>query len=57
MMLAAKGFLMLFWTRTIRRPFAVSGIRCLHPQVKQRVPFVRGCVPDDTDSSHDKNRV
>jgi len=39
------------------RPFAVSGIRCLHPQAKQWVPFVRGCVPIDADSSHDKNRV
>ncbi|KXU38356.1 hypothetical protein AXE65_01980 [Ventosimonas gracilis] len=57
MRLAAKGLLMLFWMRAIRRPFAVSGIRCLHPQAKQRVPFVRGCVPIDTDSSHDKNRV
>jgi len=57
MRLAATGFLMLFWTRTIRRPFSVGGIRCLSPQAKQRVPFVRECVPDNADSSHDKNRV
>jgi len=39
MVLAAKGFLMLFWTRTIRRPFAVSGIRCLRPQAKKTGSF------------------
>lgn len=27
------------------------------PPVKQRAPFVGGCVPVDSDSSHDKNRV
>jgi len=57
LVLAAKGLLMLFRTRTIRRPFAVSGTRCLNPQAKQRVPFVRGCVPIDTASSHDTGQV
>ena len=41
----------------IRRPFGVGGIRCRCPPVKQRAPFVRACVPDNADLSHDKGRV
>jgi len=28
-----------------------------HPPVKQRAPFVHGCVPHDTDPRHDTGRV
>jgi hypothetical protein len=35
----------------------VDGIQCRRPPAKQRVPFVRGCVPKDVDPSHDKGRV
>ena len=35
----------------------VDGIQCRCPPAKQRVPFVRGCVPKDVDPSHDTGRV
>src|SRR5690554_6213894 len=34
-----------------------DSIQCRYPPVNQRVPFVRGCVPENADSSHDTNRV
>lgn len=45
------------WLRVARRPLAVDGIRCRCPPAKQRAPFVRGCVPEVSDPSHDMGRV
>ncbi|EKY3918155.1 DNA cytosine methyltransferase [Enterobacter hormaechei] len=43
--------------RGARRPFGDDGVRFRCPPVKQRVPFVRGCAPDDAGPSHDTGRV
>lgn len=43
--------------RFLGHPFGFAIVDRRYSPVKQRVPFVRGCVPDSTDSIHDKSRV
>jgi hypothetical protein len=43
--------------RHLKQALRVSGNRHRCPPAKQRVPFVRGCVPYAADSSHDTSRV
>lgn len=43
--------------RAARRPFGVNGTRRRRPPAKQRVPFVRGCVPEVSGPSHETGRV